>query len=58
LYLKQLIQINKLIYIIHKFAKVDYEKTAYEDAILGSENLSINIKACLFSQVFLVFFRC
>jgi len=32
-------QINKLLYIIHKIVKVVYEKTAYEDTISVSENL-------------------
>jgi hypothetical protein len=31
-------QINKHLYIIHKFVKVVYEKTAYEDTIFVGEN--------------------
>jgi len=40
-----LMQINKLICIIHKLVKVVYGKTAYEDAVFVSENLRIGIKA-------------
>jgi len=32
-------QINKLLYTIHKLVKVVYEKTTYEDTIFVSENL-------------------
>jgi len=34
-------QINMLLCIIHKLVKVAYEKTAYEDTIIVSENLWI-----------------
>ena len=36
---KQLMQINKLLYIIHKFVNVVYEKIVYKDTIFISENL-------------------
>jgi hypothetical protein len=45
----ELMQINKLLCIIHNHVKVVYQKTAYEDTIFGSENLWINIKAYLFA---------
>jgi len=32
-------QINKLLFIIHKLVKVVYEKTTYEDKIFVGENL-------------------
>jgi len=37
-YAKQLTQIIKLLCIIQKLVKVVYEKTAYEDTIIVSEN--------------------
>jgi len=47
--LLSLMQINKLLCIIHKFVKVVYEKAAQEETIFVSENLWINIKADLFA---------
>jgi hypothetical protein len=47
-YAKQLMQINKLLCMIHKLVKVVYEKNSYEDTIFVSENLWNNIKAYLF----------
>jgi len=38
-YAKQLVQINKLLCIIHKHVNVVYEKTTCEDTIFVSENL-------------------
>jgi len=32
-------QINKLLFIVHEFVKVVYEKTTYEDNFLVSKNL-------------------
>jgi len=48
-YVKQLMQINKLLYIIHEFVNVVYEKTVHEDAIIVNENLKSNIKTNLFA---------
>jgi hypothetical protein len=45
---KQLMQINKLLCIVHKVVNVVYEKTAYANTIFASENLWININAYLF----------
>ena len=42
-------QINKLLYIIHEFVNVVYEKTVHEDAIIVNENLKSNIKTNLFA---------
>jgi len=39
-------QINMLLCIIHKIVKVVYEKTAYEDTILVSENLFASKLIC------------
>jgi len=47
-YVKQIMQINKLLCITHKLVKVVYEKIAYENTIFVNENLRINIKAYLF----------
>jgi len=49
LLIKQLMQINKLLWYVHKLVKVVYEKTTYEDTIFVSENLWINIRAYLFA---------
>lgn len=38
-YTKQLMKINKVFCIIHKFVKVIYEKTVYENTIFVHENL-------------------
>jgi len=38
-YTKQLRKINKVFCIIHKFVKLIYEKTAYENTIFVGENL-------------------
>jgi len=43
-------QINKLLFIVHEFVKVVYEKTTYEDNFLVSKNLWINIKVYLFAK--------
>jgi len=43
-YAKHLMQINKLLSIIHMLVKVVYEKIAYEDTNFNSEYLRINIK--------------
>jgi hypothetical protein len=50
-YAKQLMQINKLLCIIHKLVKIVYKKTAFEDIIFASEteNLWISIKVSLFA---------
>jgi len=48
-YAKQLMQINKLLCIIHKFVKVLMKKKTYEDSTFVSENLRIEIKAYLFA---------
>jgi hypothetical protein len=48
-YAEQLMQINKLLFIIHELVKVVYEKTTYEDKAFVSENLWINIKTYLFA---------
>lgn len=42
-------QINKFLWIIHKFVNVVYGKTVYRDAIFINENLSINIETYLFA---------
>jgi len=42
-------QINKLLCVVHKFVKVVYENTAYEDTIFIIENLWINTKTYLFA---------
>jgi len=42
-------QLNKFLFIIHKFVKVVCEKTTYEDKYFVNENLWINIKTYLFA---------
>jgi len=37
----ELIQRNKLLYMIYKLVKLGYEKTAYEDTIFVSENFEL-----------------
>jgi len=44
----ELMQIIKLLFIIHELLKVVYEKTTYEDKVFVSENLWIHIKVYLF----------
>jgi hypothetical protein len=49
-YIKQLMQINKLLCIIHKLRKVVYNKTTSGDTNFVSANLRINIKAHWFEK--------